>query len=288
MLDPSEAEQVSNLSPNQRYSYKFKVLFVHDAAQTARDLAPHLNDLDIQTQLEPLAPILQMIRKIRASQADLVHVNYIRSPAIAAWLSLKRPYVLHAHGDDVRYGLGWKQKLALRSSSLNFYATVDLVNKVPHSFLIPQPIDPAIFNEELYRNSDHLGKALYVIQTKSDPRLRFRESDYILEAKDYCKKRNLELQTIQGGEIPYDLFPKFLSQFSLLFDKEFPEKVLSKTALQALNIGLTVLKNGQEIHKGDWIRKHYAQNVASLLASYYEAVLNKEDPEKIAKEAILN
>ena len=66
--------------------------------------APYLNYLGVETEFLHLEPTLKMARYIRKSDADIIHANYIRSPAYASFLSGKRPFVLEAHGDDLRYG----------------------------------------------------------------------------------------------------------------------------------------------------------------------------------------
>ena len=247
-----------------------KVAFVHDCAHTCEDLAPHLNDLGVDTCFIPLCGVVKLANKIRDSGADVIHGNYIRSPAYACILSGKRPYVLHGHGDDIRYGLGWKQRLAISMASLVLYSTEDLAGKVKSSVLLPQPVDNEKFNPDLRKGQESCNRALYILQTTSDMRLRFNESQYLEQIRSYCENSGYDLSLIKMGDNKYDDMPKFLSQFSLYFERQFPATSLSKTAIECLSMGMTVLKNFQVVTRD--VAKHYSKNVASQLARYYQNI----------------
>ncbi len=242
-----------------------KVLFVHDCASVCHDIAPHLNDLGIETEFLKLAPVRKMASSIRKSKADLVHANYIRSPAYAAFLSGKK-YVLHAHGDDIRYGLSFLQKVSIWRSSLNLFDTEDISGIIKGSKLLPRPVD---MNRFYPRAEPEERKAVYFMTTTSDPRLRKNESNYIEKMKDY----NVTIVPSMTS-IPYEQMPEFLSQFSLLFDKQFPETEYSKLALECMAMKIEVYKKELNYQSPDenyeYVKEnHNSRRVAEKLRDYY-------------------
>lgn len=84
----------------------------------------------------------------RAARADLLHVHYASVARHTAWT--RRPYVLHAHGTDVRsqqYERRWSAPIrqALRDAVAVHYSTPDLAEHVlPHrgdATYFPVPLD---------------------------------------------------------------------------------------------------------------------------------------------------
>ncbi len=219
--------------------------------------------MGVDTEFLPLSPTLKMARKIRKSNADVIHANYIRSPAYAALLSGKRPYALFAHGDDVRYGTNLLAKLSMWRAARIFCSTKDLLPKVKNGILLSRPVESRFYPRE--KPKDH--RALYFEQSTSDPRTRSGEVEYVKWIRNYCKSEGYELTQKSKRDIPYDQMPDFLSQFSLVFDLNFPE--YSKIALEARAMGITVLPNKNDMED------HNPEHIAAQLKNEYEKILKK-------------
>jgi hypothetical protein len=222
-----------------------KATFVHDAAYTCRDLAPHLNDLGVETEFIRLQPVLKLAREIRKSRSDIIHANYLRSPAYAAFLSFRRPYILHCHGDDIRHGLSFLQKVAIRSASQVLYSTEDLKGIIKGSVRLPQPVDISRFHP--MENTQKQKAALYFVQTTTDSRLRTHENEHIENIAELCKKKGIALNVrIKVKEpIPYEQMPEYLSSFMYLFDRELPLSD-SKIALECMAMKVPVISFDME------------------------------------------
>lgn len=83
--------------------------------------------------------------------ADIVHVHYGHF-AYYAW-SVRRPYLLHLHGTDVRVnlgsrGLGRLTRRAIRRAAAVVYSTPDMRDAVhalrPDATWLPAPLDPSV------------------------------------------------------------------------------------------------------------------------------------------------
>ncbi len=268
-----------------------KVDFVHDVGYTCRDIAPHLNEIGVETGFIKLSTVIKLASMIRRSKADIIHANYIRTPAYAALLSFKRPYVLHAHGDDIRYGLSSLQKLTLAFSAANFYSTIDLKGIMKKSVHVPQPVDPNRFFP-MKKPSGREGGALYFVLVTSDDRLRWHEKEYIEQMRKLCEERGIKLtltpKVING--IPYEKMPEYLSGFDYFFDREYPHSH-SKTAVECMAMKIPVIsfdmeKNGQCFDKAaslvedrysKVLEQHATKNVARLVKQKYLEVLGASD-----------
>jgi len=250
-----------------------KVLFVHDCAHVCQDLARHLNERGVETEFLPLTTFLDAVKKMRKSDADIIHANYIHSPAHAAFLSGKRPYVLMAHGDDIRYGLSFSQRMEISRASLCFHSTPDLDGIIDGSILIPQPVDIERFHPMGEKGNGK--KAVYFTQSTSDPRLRANEKEYITRISSYCLEKGYELTIVPSmTHIPYEQMPQFLSNFSLFFDKEFPADAYSKTALECMAMKIAVFDSDSVESNFDYVlRNHAAPVVADKLIDCYESCL---------------
>jgi len=221
--------------------------------------------------LIPLKSLFRTTLDIRESKEDLIHANYIRSPAYACYLSRKRPYLLHAHGDDVRYGLSFWQKRAIARASGIFYSTTDLQDKVK-GVHIPQPVDVEKFQPSGRIKREK--KAVYFLQTTSDPRIRQNESVYLEGIRSICAKENLELVVPPKMSIPYAKMPEFLQGFDTFFDREFP-KTYSKTALESIVAGCKVYP--EYVPVSDQLKyvldTHDVRKVADKVKTEYEKIL---------------
>lgn len=266
---------------------------VHDAAFTARDLVPGFERLDVSVELLPLSSTLSMARKIRSSKAEIVHAHYIRSPAYAAYVSFKRPYVLHAHGDDVRHGIGFFQRIAMNSAAMIFYATDDI--RIQGGVKISQPVNLDLFKPIV--DASTIRKALYMLDSNASPKNRILEQAYVTAIKQLCEKEHIDVEIRERLGIPHEEMPKFLSQFQLFFDKSSYPGAYSKTALECSAMGMCVLGQGDfkmrdtspptfELDLESAKRKtksmyeyvvsnHSSDAVAKKLLGYYEEILSR-------------
>lgn len=248
-----------------------------------------MNEIGVETNFIKLASLLKLARIIRRSKADLIHANYLKTPAYSAFLSFKRPYILHAHGDDIRYGLTTLQKLTIYFAAMNFYSTSDLKGIIKNSVHIPQPVDTSRFVPNLVAKTEPKG-ALYFVLITSDDRLRWHEKEYIEQMKELCKMKGIELtltpKVING--IPYEQMPEYLSRFEYFFDREYPLSH-SKTAIECMAMKIPVVSydmkkdidcfekasNLVEERYREVLQQHSMKNVANLVKTQYLRVLNK-------------
>jgi hypothetical protein len=262
-----------------------RVDFVHDVGYTCRDIAPDLNEIGVETGFIRLTSFYRLARTIRRSKADIIHANYIRTPAYASYLSLKRPYILHAHGDDIRYGLTFLQKLCIRSAASTFYATDDLKGIIKNSIHIPQPVDTKRFFPQKTEKS---AGALYFELVTSDDRLRWHEKEYIEQMRKLCEEKGIKLtltpKVING--IPYEKMPEYVSGFRYFFDREYPLSH-SKTALECMAMKISVISFDMQKNSGCFeaadalveeryakvVRENSTKSVANLVKSKYEEAL---------------
>lgn len=101
---------------------------------------------------------LRDLARFRAAgrSANILHVHYGHF-AYYAWL-VRRPYLLHLHGTDVRVnigsrGLGWLTRSAIRRAAAVVYSTPDMRDAVhalrPDATWLPAPLDPAVTAAEV-------------------------------------------------------------------------------------------------------------------------------------------
>lgn len=113
---------------------------------------PRLVGANLHPQIKPVtAPVraldwLDLIRRIRQGNYDLVHIHYAYLGNIGALGGF--PYILHCHGTDLRGGTAVTRPLirnALREARHVFYSTPDLEHYVsavrPDGEFLPNPID---------------------------------------------------------------------------------------------------------------------------------------------------
>jgi Glycosyltransferase Family 4 len=264
------------------------VTYVHDSGYTWRDLKPDLNDLGIETIYIKLLPFWKLRRAIRQSKSDIIHANYLKTPAYATFASMRRPYVLHAHGDDIRKGLNIFQKITISSASVVFYSTEDLAGIIKGSILFPQPVDtrrffptPKVSNES---------RALYFVQSVMNVQMRGREDDYVRKLLFLCEQKGIALEprVRLKQEIPYEEMPSFLSGFDYFFDREFPLSN-SKTALECMAMKIPVVsfdiektakcfdeaRNRVDERYDQILNLNATRKVAEFARSEYQKILEK-------------
>lgn len=99
-----------------------------------------------------LALYVPIIRRLRRSDYDLVHIHFVSQGFIG--ILIGKPFVLHAHGHDVRTNLSnpllrWISRLAMKHAIAIFYVTPDLrqylAGYAGKAFLLPNPLPPVFF-----------------------------------------------------------------------------------------------------------------------------------------------
>lgn len=205
-----------------------------------------------------------------ADYFDLVHVH---SLICLFFLVPKRKLILHFHGDDIRQRPSLKgfvdrlfSRLFLRlfSSRYTFYlSTPDLLRDCPSGVYMPNPVDVEHFSVNP-RNFD-VGTALYTEN--------WHEKSCAW-AKDMAERHGLLLTNVNRAKndyIPYQNFPEYLANFEFFIDRHGIES-LSKTALEALALGLKVIRWDGKIVEG-LPEEHLPENVADRWMEIYKEKL---------------
>lgn len=183
--------------------------------------------------------VIHLIKHLQKNKYDIVHIHFLWKLALPIWL-LKRDapnskMIMHFHGTDARHNYGILGNI-FRSLSLSIIdhtivATKDLLEQYPNAFYIPNPVDIDHFTYKLYDHEE---------STKENT-----------NAYHYMPYRLSRLDT-------YHDKLKFIGQ-----------NVLSKTALEALALGLTVIDCTGKEHKG-LAPEHYPENVNKMVMRLYE------------------
>ncbi|MGE0601465.1 MAG: glycosyltransferase family 4 protein [Dehalococcoidia bacterium] len=121
---------------------------------------PRLVGASLHPQVKPItAPVraldwLDLIRRVRKGNFDLVHIHYAYLGNIGALGGF--PYLLHCHGTDLRGATAVTRPLirrALRNAEHVFYSTPDLEQFVlpyrPDGEFLPNPIDTEQFHAQV-------------------------------------------------------------------------------------------------------------------------------------------
>jgi glycosyltransferase involved in cell wall biosynthesis len=256
---------------------------VHDCAYVGYELSKELknrgyNVKNLYFSKIPKLSTLEMILRLRRERCDLIHAHYLRSPAYASYLSGK-PYIVHCHGSDVRYGLNYMQRRCLDKAKMVLVSTPDLLDVLPNAFWLPNPVDLNKFK----RLKTHFGnKILYFSHW-------YEDLSEIL--RDICKKLRYNLTIKRMNTIPYEEMPNFLNEFDIFVDR-FSISSYSKTALEAMACGLAVVSYNCDLKSSlerlrdldvreKWIEKQYevvkehdVENVVNKLVKIYEQVIN--------------
>lgn len=238
-----------------------KVLMLHDCAFVGFELGKELMRQGFTVSYMEFVSkgkldFYKTGRKLAKVNADLVHAHYCRSAAYASYLSGK-PYIIHCHGSDVRNGLSFWQKKALKKSSKVLVATRDLFDSLLceekiwlKTWYLPTPVGSQFFDFGLERKHE----ALY-----------FRRRDEICQKIDWIKI------ALADRNFSYEEMPTILNGYEFVVDDHYP--VLSKLSLEALGCGCKVIDWKGEVIKG-LPKEHRVENVVSKLISIYEDALS--------------
>jgi hypothetical protein len=197
---------------------------------------------------------------------DIVHVNSLY------WLFFlisKRKLILHFHGTDIRDSPSVKSSwdrlvtrlfIRLFSPRYTFYlSTPDMTKDCPNGVFVPNPVDTNHF--KMGSRTSKPKTALYIQNWHEG------SSDW---AKAMAKKYGLQLTILdrtQDEYIPYSEFPEYLGKFEFFIDRHVI-KSLSKTALEALAVGLKVIRWDGKIVEG-LPSEHLPENVARKWLEIY-------------------
>lgn len=186
---------------------------------------------------------------IKKWKPDIVHVHGQWKLILFIRLFYSGKIVLHLHGTDARKDYGRVKnafrKLAYKFSDFIILATEDLLHHVqlPNCMYIPNPVDTIHFAKRNIPNNS---------QWYSDRR--------------YSGNENLKVQ--------YKDLPDVMSKFEWFRDAEKfkGQRVMSKTALEALSLGLKVEKANGEIAIG-LPREHEPEQVNKKIMLIYDDLL---------------
>jgi hypothetical protein len=193
-----------------------------------------------------------------AKNYDILHIHSLY--AVVFFVPFKKK-ILEFHGDDVRFcpskrsridGLQTRIFLKL-ASKLGMYllvSTPDLHREVPNAIWLPNPVDTELFKPGALSASN---LALYSSMWY-EPSKRAKKIAQDLDLTLYILERRETADLIRYPEMP-----QFLGKFSHYIDRgAIPS--LSKTALEALSVGLKVVAWDGRIIQG-LPSRHLPENV---------------------------
>lgn len=224
---------------------------VHDCGFVGYNLAIELISRGFDVELFDFCvgeSFFDMAMRLRRVDADLVHGHFVRSSAYACFLSGK-PYVLHCHGSDVRGGLNFVKKLALKKAGHVFVSTPDLKAMYPDFEFLPNVVG---------REFEDFGCP--------------ERGGWVYFRKVFDGDR------VVGGDvfvpdcwIPHKLMPDMLNRFEGLIDQRaFP--AMSVLCLEALACGCKVRLWDGSVVEGFPV-EHDRVRVVDRLVEVYEEVL---------------
>lgn len=202
---------------------------------------------------------------IMARKYDLVHVHYhsIFVPLLKA--IYEGPVIMHFHGSDVRENWGAHKRSEKADAIL--VSTRDLLRGAPEGAMwIPNPVDMELFS---WREGDESGEGLatHFSMGADDEALALAES------------HGLDL-FILHRKYPHVEIPEILNQFEYYIDVKrdfkgrllYPKSVFSKTALEALSMGLKVIGAYGDVYHG-FPPMHKIETVIEKLFKIYGEVI---------------
>lgn len=209
------------------------------------------------------------IRRL-AKNYDILHIH---SQYRTLFFTLSTRKIFEFHGDDARKTPSFQNPIDQLLTRLflrvfhrleRFYvSTPDLTKDVPDSQWIPNPVDTELFVSVNPKKPN--GHALYVhnwYETSEAAKKIAEAHDWKLTILDRAKHEFVR----------YEDMPFYLSQFEYFIDRHAIPS-LSKTALEALALGLRVVNWKGEIVEG-LPECHMPENVAKRTLKIYEELLN--------------
>ena len=215
-----------------------------------------------------LARYMPIIRHLRRSRYDLVHIHFVSQGFIG--ILIGKPFVLHAHGHDVRSNLSnpflrWISRAAMKRAKAIFYVTPDLAPFVAEfadkSYLLPNPLEPSFFENvqppkelrrvfifsrlEPIKGSDELFTAVRPLSTLVDiTTIAWGVSAAELQARFGDCVHFIEL-------VPHDKVPALIDRFDAVVG-QMKLGILSLSELEAMARGRIVfMRLGRSLYSDD-------------------------------------
>lgn len=192
----------------------------------------------------------------RAKEFDLVHVHSM----VKATVLIDKPMIMHFHGSDLRLAGFWgkiENWIAKCLAKKTVVATPDLLDLQPNAEWLPIPVDTELFHAKRNKNNGH---ALF-LQNWYEGK---EEAEKTTESHGW---KLTVLNPTTDNFIEYKNMPKYLSKFEYFIDR-FKIPSLSTTALQALALGLKVVKQSTILNSFD--ERHNPLNVTKQCLSFYD------------------
>jgi hypothetical protein len=207
---------------------------------------------------------------IRTAQSyDIIHIHSLWR--LAKYLPFKKR-VIEFHGDDVRRSPTFQSASELRAvhqfiASTDIpllVSTPDLLTDVPTATVLPNPVDDHHFT----RTEPYTPRTAFY-------NVKWHDTEAFGCYGQACAARTarrlsaqLTVRDRRDAWIPYATFPAYLQQFEFFIDR-FGIPSLSKTALEALALGVKVIAWNGTIHDG-LPPEHAPEQVAQHSIHIYE------------------
>ena len=213
-------------------------------------------------------PIFGLRALVMARKYDLIHVHYHSIFVRPLKFLYDKPVIIHFHGSDVRQNWGAHMKRIKRADRI-LVSTKDLLEGSPsRAIWTPNPVDTLKFKKEkgVIRSWD---KA-FTFSYGADE-----------EAEKIARKFGLSLEIVRE-RIPYNVLDDFMRKYDYYIDikRDFKGRilpthgppVLSKTGLEALSLGLSVIAKDGRV-RTDLPDYHRVENVVDFLYGIYQECL---------------
>jgi hypothetical protein len=203
-----------------------------------------------------------------AAEYDVVHVHtlYKIIPELRKKYRDKR-LVLHYHGSEVRDRQSDLVRVEAEDKADTVIgSTADLRDLVHDMIYVPNPVDIEHFAQQ-DNSSD--GRTFTIRTTRGD-------TQWVL---DYLKSNGVDLQVDvidrEANPIPYAQVPAFLRQYRTYVDVKYIDgrllHAMSKTGLESLACGLSVLDHKLKYHQG-LPQEHRPEVVADKVLNIYQSI----------------
>ena len=228
------------------YGLTEKMVFLNEKIDPLSPIRKAYYRLPKQVQ-GTIRPLKRKMRSLRfyfqvSKMAHSYDVIHIHSCWMAVFLLPFKKKIIHWHGDECRVKpcLTPKFKWLLTHFFIKFYSrnhemyvsTPDILSCVPKSVWLPNPVDINLFHE---RNLSKPNTALYCLNWYEDGS----------HAQKIAKAEELDLTILDRRNaknwIRHEYFADYLAAFEFYIDRQAIPS-LSKTALEALSLGLKVVQ----------------------------------------------
>ncbi|MFX0198335.1 MAG: hypothetical protein ACFFCW_19625 [Candidatus Hodarchaeota archaeon] len=203
---------------------------------------------------------------MRARTFDLLHVHsFDELISSLKMLHGKKPLVMHYHGTDIR-GKWREQEKSWKRADLILVSTPNLLEGAPRRAIhLPNPIDFDFFYS---RGKNQPNTAFHISYN--------RDSQALALAKQFGL--TLTIHDRNKNPIPYSQFPEVLSNYEYYIDVKgipnYDEKMISKTAIEALACGCKVIREGGEVIQ-EFPKEYNPFDVVKKLWKLYQLLLRR-------------